>query len=57
MRRSLRGEPGRACNHGERAARLIPNATLEVIKDAGHVCFWDQPEVTNRLLAEFLNAE
>jgi len=42
-------------NHGERAARLIPNATLEVIEDTGHVCFWDQPERTNRLLVDFLN--
>jgi 4,5:9,10-diseco-3-hydroxy-5,9,17-trioxoandrosta-1(10),2-diene-4-oate hydrolase len=44
-------------NHGERAGRLIPNATLEVIADAGHVCFWDQPERTNRLLVDFLNAD
>ncbi len=44
-------------NHGERAARLIPNARLEVIPDAGHVCFWDQPETSNRLLVEFLNGD
>lgn len=41
--------------HGERAARLIPNASLEVIPDAGHVCFWDQTEMANRLLVDFLN--
>jgi len=44
-------------NHGERAARLIPIARLEVIENAGHVCFWDQPETTNRLLVDFLNAD
>lgn len=42
-------------DHGTRAARLILGARLEVIEDAGHVCFWDQPETTNRLLVEFLN--
>jgi 4,5:9,10-diseco-3-hydroxy-5,9,17-trioxoandrosta-1(10),2-diene-4-oate hydrolase len=44
-------------NHGERATRLIPNARLEVIEDAGHVCFWDQPETTNNLLVDFLNVD
>lgn len=43
-------------NHGERAARLVPGADLEVLPDAGHVCFWDQPELANQLLVDFLNA-
>ncbi|MDA1256861.1 MAG: alpha/beta fold hydrolase [Chloroflexi bacterium] len=42
--------------HGERAAALIPDADLQVLPDAGHVCFWDQPEMANRLLIEFLNS-
>lgn len=42
-------------NHGERAARLIPDADLKVLPDAGHVCFWDQAEMANRLLVAFLN--
>lgn len=44
-------------DHGERAARLIPGADLHVLHDAGHVCFWDQPEVANRLLVDFLNSD
>ena len=44
-------------SHGERAARLIPQAILEVIPDAGHVCFWDQPELANAFLVEFLNGD
>ena len=42
-------------NHGERAARLIPGASLKVLPDAGHVCFWDQPELANQLLGDFLD--
>jgi 4,5:9,10-diseco-3-hydroxy-5,9,17-trioxoandrosta-1(10),2-diene-4-oate hydrolase len=44
-------------DYGKRAARLIPEARLEVIEDAGHVCFWDQAESTNKLLVEFLNGD
>ena len=40
--------------HGERAARLIPNARLEVIPGAGHLPFMEKPEVFCRLVEEFL---
>jgi 4,5:9,10-diseco-3-hydroxy-5,9,17-trioxoandrosta-1(10),2-diene-4-oate hydrolase len=41
--------------HGEHAARLIPDARLEVIPGAGHLSVWDAPERANDLLAGFLN--
>jgi pimeloyl-ACP methyl ester carboxylesterase len=37
-------------------ARKIPDARLEIIKDAGHAANLDQPEVFNRVLLEFLDA-
>jgi len=30
--------------HAERAAQAIPNARLQVIPEAGHVSFLDQPQ-------------
>ncbi len=40
--------------HGERAARLIPNARLEVIPGAGHLPHMEQPEVFCELVREFV---
>lgn len=40
--------------HGERAARLIPNARLEVIPGAGHLPFMEKPEEFCRLAEGFL---
>lgn len=34
--------------------KLIPNAHLEIIKEAGHALFVDQPETFNRLLEAFI---
>ncbi|OMH31673.1 alpha/beta fold hydrolase [Motiliproteus sp. MSK22-1] len=40
--------------HGEAAARMIPNATFHPIQDAGHLPLMDQPEAFNKALLEFL---
>jgi 2-hydroxymuconate-semialdehyde hydrolase len=39
---------------GEAAAKIMPNASLHRIQDAGHLSFMDQPEVFNRILLQFL---
>ena len=41
-------------SHGERAARLIPGARMEVIPGAGHLPFMEKPEIFCRLVAKFL---
>lgn len=33
----------------------IPNCQYVTIPDAGHAAFWEQPEVCNRIVLEFLN--
>lgn len=40
--------------HGEAAARIMPNARLYRIQDAGHLSMMDQPEIFNKALLEFL---
>jgi pimeloyl-ACP methyl ester carboxylesterase len=40
--------------HGEFAAKTLPDAILETIDDCGHVPMFDQPEISNRLVLEFL---
>jgi len=40
--------------HHEDMLRLLPNARLEIIADAGHFAPVEQPEKVARLLAEFL---
>ncbi len=40
--------------HGERAAKIIPNATFHSIPAAGHLPLMDQPEIFNKILTEFL---
>jgi len=40
--------------HGELAVKRLPNARLEVIERCGHVPMFDQPEVFNGLVLEFL---
>lgn len=42
-------------SHGEFAARRMPNAHLEVIDKCAHVPMFEQPEMFNRLVLEFLN--
>lgn len=46
-----------AVDYGEAAAKIIPNAKLHIIQDAGHLPQMDQPEVFNKILAGFLNGE
>jgi len=41
---------------GQEMARLMPHARCEVIADAGHLPFVDQPEVCARLVESFLTA-
>lgn len=40
--------------YGEAAAKIIPNAKLHVIQDAGHLALMDQPEIFNKILNDFL---
>ncbi|WP_207431473.1 alpha/beta fold hydrolase [Sabulibacter ruber] len=41
--------------YGEAAAKIIPNAKFHIIQDAGHLPLMDQPELFNKILADFLN--
>jgi pimeloyl-ACP methyl ester carboxylesterase len=43
-----------AAHHGQQLAALLPNARLEVVADAGHRPFEEQPTVCNALLGRFL---
>jgi pimeloyl-ACP methyl ester carboxylesterase len=38
-------------------ARLLPEARMEVIQDAGHSAYWEQPEAFNRALIGFLRGQ
>jgi pimeloyl-ACP methyl ester carboxylesterase len=40
--------------HGETYARLIPNARFEVMKQTGHSVHIEKPEITARLVLDFL---
>jgi 3-oxoadipate enol-lactonase len=40
--------------NGERLARQLPNATLETMEGAGHLCFLEQPERVHSLLLSWL---
>jgi pimeloyl-ACP methyl ester carboxylesterase len=40
----------------EAQARLIPNVKLHVVKNSGHFCYMDQPELFNDFLKGFLAA-
>jgi pimeloyl-ACP methyl ester carboxylesterase len=40
--------------YGETAAKIIPNAKLHLIQDAGHLPLMDQPEIFNKILGDFL---
>jgi len=42
--------------YGEAAARIMPNAKLHRIQDAGHLPLMDQPELFNKALLQFLRA-
>ena len=41
----------------ERAQRLMPDLTAEIILNAGHLLFMDQPEIINTLILNFLTAD
>lgn len=41
-------------DHGEAAAKVIPNSKLFRIKEAGHLPLIDQPEIFNKAVLEFL---
>ncbi|TSD67943.1 alpha/beta hydrolase [Inquilinus sp. KBS0705] len=41
--------------YGEEAAKLIPNAQLRLIDNAGHLPLIDQPQVFNGILIDFLS--
>jgi 4,5:9,10-diseco-3-hydroxy-5,9,17-trioxoandrosta-1(10),2-diene-4-oate hydrolase len=43
--------------YGEAAAKIIPNAKLHVIQDAGHLPLMDQPEIFNKILGDFLKSK
>ncbi|HEX3872915.1 MAG TPA: alpha/beta fold hydrolase [Solirubrobacteraceae bacterium] len=43
-----------AAHHGQQLAALLPNAVLEVVADAGHRPFEEQPAVCNALIGRFL---
>jgi 4,5:9,10-diseco-3-hydroxy-5,9,17-trioxoandrosta-1(10),2-diene-4-oate hydrolase len=43
--------------YGEAAAKIIPNAKLHIIPDAGHLALMDQPEIFNKILCDFLKSE
>lgn len=40
--------------HGESAARSLPNARLEIIEKCGHIPMFEQPELFNQLVLDFL---
>jgi pimeloyl-ACP methyl ester carboxylesterase len=42
---------------GEQVAAAIPGAELIVIRRAGHVAMWEQPDEFNRVVIEFLGEE
>ena len=42
--------------YGEAAAKIIPNAKLHIIQNAGHLSLMDQPEIFNKTLDDFLLA-
>lgn len=42
------------CENSERLAEKLPNAQLEILDGAGHLCFIEQPETFNRTVIAFL---
>jgi pimeloyl-ACP methyl ester carboxylesterase len=43
--------------HTEEMAELIPNARLEIMKDASHFAMWQQPEAFNASVENFLSGK
>jgi pimeloyl-ACP methyl ester carboxylesterase len=41
---------------GKQLHRVIPNSGLAIVPNAGHLPMWEQPEIVNRLILEFLVA-
>lgn len=42
-------------HEAEEMARLVPNAKVTIIREAGHICTQEQPEQVTQVLTEFLN--
>jgi pimeloyl-ACP methyl ester carboxylesterase len=42
--------------YGEAAAKIIPNAKLQLIPNAGHLPLMDQPEIFNKILEDFFKS-
>jgi pimeloyl-ACP methyl ester carboxylesterase len=40
--------------HSREIAQAVPQARLEVVRDAGHLMTWEQPETVNALLLQWL---
>ena len=40
--------------HSREIAQAVPHARLEVVRDAGHLMTWEQPETVNALLLQWL---
>ena len=49
------GDLPRPVAEAQEMVKLIPNARLEIIPKAGHICTLEQPERVNQVLREFLN--
>lgn len=43
-------------HEAEEMARLIPNAKLEIIPKAGHICTVERPDYVNQIIADFLGS-
>ena len=39
---------------GRRASNLMPNIDVDIIKDSGHACIYDQPDASNKRIMSFL---
>jgi pimeloyl-ACP methyl ester carboxylesterase len=40
----------------DRQMKRISHAQLDVMKNAGHACFWDEPTAYNQRLRKFVEA-
>jgi pimeloyl-ACP methyl ester carboxylesterase len=42
------------CSAAERARRVMPDASVEIVSDAGHLLVLERPEVVNQRILRFL---